>query len=557
MKKTVALLIAALIAAPLSLGPAESAIASTCTLSGAGTVGDPWLVNSASDFQLIGDSPCLLSGYYKQTAPITLTTATSDELPNGFSGSYDGDFYTLTLAGTWSDGSASVSGVFGSNITGTIKKLHLAGNYKPSSVLNQGSPLAFAIQAGGIVSQVRSTVNVTITGNADTVKLSGLVSRLGRGALMEYSSASGVLSWEPSGTPGPYQYYGGLVVDVSTDETGLGLTAGSTRTVEIRDSYSTVTVKWPSAARCKAYFGGIAGSTSQLGSDAYLVRTYSASKLDPSTDTTRCGFFPAIGGLLGRSDNGRLLGTGVPSYVYLISSFWAQDLIGDVSYSTGLPQRAGSYENSLPRAVGLTSEYLKTISTFQSKESATAGIPDTSSNLAIGSSTGGYTTDGTLTTNEETFRWAIESGNVLAFVPPTYPTAQSTPPTTAFFNRTVISDTTVSASMAGRGQVALEGPVTGYPTLGRVWEICAGSNSGFPVLVWEERDCTGEGEGGGGSSGGGAEGGSASGGSSAEPALAATGPSTIATVALAGTAGALLVGGTLLVRRSRQVLAGK
>ena len=569
MKKTSAFLIAALLATPFSLGPAEPASASACTLTGAGTSGDPWLVGSDSDFQKVADSPCLSSGFYKQTANITLSAGAADVTPSGFSGSYDGDFYTITLAGAWSNGTQSVTSLFNDNVSGTLKKLYIAGHLKPASTIFQAAPLAYTIKSGGIVSQVKSTVNVTITDNRDTIKLSGMVQRLSRGALMEYSSASGTLSWEPTTAPGTrYQYYAGLVADIAIDSDGFNTTAGTTRSVEIRDSYSRVTVKWPSAARCYAYFGGIVGATQTVGSDVYLIRTYSASQFDPSTNTSTVGCasgFPKIGGLYGRSDNsGRRLGTftggwtdpppagPTPTYVYSVSSFWAKDLIGNVANSIGGDAPSGStnqYVSGLPRAVGLSSDYLKTLSTFQSKESATTGIPDVASNLAVGSSTGGYTTNGTLDTNEATFRWAIESGNVLAFVPPPYPTAQPTPPTTAFFNRTVIADTTVPASMAGRGQVNLEGPATGYPTLGRVWEICEGSNDGFPVLVWEEQDCSGEGSGGG-------SGGSSSESETAQPALAATGPSTTATVLLALIASAMTVFGALLFRRSRRFASG-
>jgi hypothetical protein len=50
---------------------------------------------------------------------------------------------------------------------------------------------------------------------------------------------------------------------------------------------------------------------------------------------------------------------------------------------------------------------------------------------------------------------------------------------------------------------------------------------------------------------------SGGGGSSAEPALAATGLSIAATVALVANAGALIAGGTLLVSRSRKMRAGR
>lgn len=576
-----AVLVAALFGPIVVSSPAQAADCSLGTAVGAsgtpGSAENPWLVKDDADFQIIGEGGCSLSGHYRQTADIRLTNATPDKVRDGFSGSYDGDFYTLTLAGTWSDGSVRVLGVFGSNISGTVKKLHLAGDYKPSNE-EVGSPLAFIIGSGGVVSQVRSTVNVTVIKNSGSIKLSGLVSRLDQGALMEYSSATGVLSWDPTvppslpSSPGPYQYYAGLVTDVGGGSGGSG-----TRSVEIRDSYSRVTVKWPSDARCKAYFGGIIGNTGTVASDVYLVRTYSASQIDPTTNTSSdgCSSPPAIGGLFGRSDSSRRLADphdSPPTYVYSVSSFWAKDLIGNVSNSIGSPA-AGStdqYDVSslLPRAVGLTSDYLKSISTYQSKGTAPTGIPNVSANLAVGSSTGAYTTNGTLNTNEQTYRWAIESGSVRAFVPPTYPTPQPTPPTTAFFNRTVFNPLQSGATMLGRGGT-LETTTDTIPALGRVWEICAESNGGFPVLVWEEENCggnevsgggdgSGDGNGGGKGSGhgnGGGEG--ASGSASNQPELAATGTSPTAAVLVTLMATAMTALGLLVYRRSRKLMVGR
>jgi hypothetical protein len=89
----------------------------------------------------------------------------------------------------------------------------------------------------------------------------------------------------------------------------------------------------------------------------------------------------------------------------------------------------------------------------------------------------------TTTVLEQDYRWAIEQGDVQAFVFPNYTSA------TNFWTRELIGNTSVSASMDGRNSV-LEGPVTSYPALGRVWELRSGANNGFPTLVWEQAIAT-------------------------------------------------------------------
>lgn len=528
MKNLKALLaILALVSANLLI-PAAPASAAVCSLSGAGTSSDPWQVGSAADFQKISDSPCLASGYYKQTANITLTTPSSDYSTTTLSGTYDGDFHTITLSGGWSDGTYNtVYGVMGQNVSGTIKKLNLTGDYKTSSYW--GQPLILNVKSGGLISQVSSDVNVTVTGNADTIKLSGLVQRLGRGATMEYSRASGNLFWEPTTTTATYQYYGGLVIEMGIDEDALA--ASDPRKTEMRDSYSAVTIKWPDAQRCRATVGGLVGMQPTVTGDIYLVRSYSASKFATGVDYSGTGcsaIYPAIGGLVGRSDASKYIGSSpnntIPTFMYSISSFWAKDLIGGSAYSVGYPRSGDTnqYTSSLPRGVGLDSSYLKTLSTFQSKESATTGIPDTNSNLAISSSTGTYSTDGTLNANEATYRWGIEAGDVSTFTPPTYGNVAN------FLTRTVLTDTSVN------------------PALGRVWEICSTENSGFPVLVWEDK-C------------GAVVASTPS--SSASPvnkkALAATGASKFTTNSLAAYAFVLVLFGAVLVKRSNRITKEK
>lgn len=482
-------------ATTLVLSPV-AANASGCTLSGAGTEADPWLVATAANFQLIGDADCTKTGVYRQTDNITLITPSTDvpstaSVGTGFSGSYDGDFYSITLSGGWGDGTYSnANGIFGGNLSGTIKKLHLTGEYKTSSFW--GQPLVLNMNSGALVSQVSSEVNVTVTGNLDTVKLGGLVQRLGRGATIEYSNASGTLSWEPSsGSLSRNLYFGGLATEAAMDQNGFG--SGGSRSTEIRDSYSSVTFKWPDGAQCTSTTGvttgGLVGMQTTVAGDLYVVRSYSTAKLGDGVQTSNTGcrfasLYPAVGGLVGRSDTSKWLAGGTPpTYLYFVSSFWAKDLIEGQENSVGYPRRGstGQYVNGLPGAVSLDSSALKSLATYLSYEGSTPGLPGTSSDLPIGSSLGTYPTDGVPVSDASTYRWAMEQGNVTTFVAPEYTDI------TNFTTRTLISDNTVSRSMVGQGQASFEGPVQNYPLLGRIWEICPSDNSGFPVLVWERK----------------------------------------------------------------------
>jgi hypothetical protein len=105
--------------------------------------------------------------------------------------------------------------------------------------------------------------------------------------------------------------------------------------------------------------------------------------------------------------------------------------------------------------------------------------------------------------SEQDYRWAIEAGSVGTFVPSSYSNESE------FSSRELFTDTTVPQSyrVRGAGDLLVHGGadseiVTGYPSLGRVWEICTNENNGFPVLVWEERTCSGGGSAAGGNPGG-------------------------------------------------------
>jgi len=173
-----------------------------------------------------------------------------------------------------------------------------------------------------------------------------------------------------------------------------------------------------------------------------------------------------------------------------VSAFWTRtstNLAIGYIHESGL-QPLVYTGGTLPEAVPLDASLLQTLSTYQSKESGTqSGIPSGESDLLDESSTGALT--------ERDYRWAIEQGNIGTFVPSSYTDPNN------FATRQLFSDTSDNQEYRreGSGDLTAHGGedqrlVSGYPALGRVWEICSGST--LPFLVWEERSCSGGGTGG-------------------------------------------------------------
>ena len=124
---------------------------------------------------------------------------------------------------------------------------------------------------------------------------------------------------------------------------------------------------------------------------------------------------------------------------------------------------------------------MKTIATFQSKESATsAGDPSGLADLS--------STVNTAALDESDFRWAIEGINAQTFVASTYATIGD------YTSRNNTTGTQEYRTLRG-GDLTAHGGVESavvsvYPALGRVWDIC----DDYPTLVWEENNsCTGTG----------------------------------------------------------------
>jgi hypothetical protein len=531
----------------------------------------------------LGETSCSLSGSYLQTANIAnVDTDVSGTRVSGgvFTGVYDGDHYDISFF------SGGASGAFESRDPlfselgpgGVIRKLSLSGNIRSDGT--ESSSLVRELY-GGTISEVRSSVLIQVDDDNDAV-IGGLVARSGgtnQNGLIIYSKFDGRIEWLESrvGSQQEGPTIGGLV----------GMAQG-TGTTEIRDSYSRAAISFnsrgltsnvpathPDAA---VFAGGLVGSDGETFilegagfltnprvhnvSEVRIIRSYFAGSFTNTCAGTAsdCNIdspsHVVTGGLIGVSED-----RNDPDDL-LVSAFWlsssATTAVGKIVDTGPQPLDYTASTPALPEAPGLDASVLRTLSTYKSRENSfTPGQPSGLTDLVEGSST-----DGTVT--EQDYLWAMEGGNVQTFVPSSYVDEAD------FLTRAVFVNTAVEKTYRreGSGDLTAHGgddsrTVTGYPTLGRVWEICTNSNDGYPFLVWEELDCAAPG-------GGGDSGGNPGGLSDAEYAeflrsgltladflarrLAATGPSDAA-LGLGGLSAVLfgLVGAALVLIARRQV----
>ena len=510
--------------------PAASFVIDACSLEGTGVAATPWQVGDKDDLTLVGYSEetdvdasgyidsCSLSGHYLQTANITEvdTNVSGSRVTGSFTGTYDGNHYNIGYYSGGRNGNYEGRDPLFEELgpNGIIRKLSLNGNIK-----SNGTTTASLVENlyGGTISEVKSSVVIQVDDDSDAI-LGGLAARSGgvdQDALIIYSKFNGSLEWieTNAGDSQEGPTIGGLI----------GIASG-TGVSEIRDSYSRAAISFDSSGLTNVegtsdpdaavYAGGLVGSDgeNELGSagidgddgdrvhtasELRIVRSYFAGSFTNTCVGTAlfCNIdSPShvfTGGLIGVSedlDDTRDL---------LVSAFWlsgsATNVVGEIVDGGTQPLDYTAATPALPEAPGLTATLLKTLSTYQSAEGDTSGTPAGDSDLSLVSSTG--------TLAEQDYRWAIEQGNIQTFVASDYTSEAN------FLTRQLYSDTNVSQSYLreGAGDLTAHGgtdaaTVTGYPTLGRVWEICANSNSGYPFLVWEEEDCVAPGDGG--SSGG-------------------------------------------------------
>jgi hypothetical protein len=465
-------------------GTAVSFVSDTCVgLEGSGIPADPWLLGTAANFASIDSGGCELAGSYRQTANVVLDRY-AQGVADVFSGTFDGDHFTITLTGSeaW-DGWAKpgttdhfIVGFF-EEVSGTVKKVRLRGSMYTAGQTVGG--LAQTLLPGAVISEVDVDLDLRVTGDA-TANFGMVAAQISQGARLQYVRSSGRIAYSPSVAPGQVAI-GGLVGQT------VMLDNGGVKFAEIRDSYSTTTMEWNATAQNVLMAGGLVGWVGHVinSNDATLriIRSYAsptfvpASPIPPSTDNTQWAA-PMVGGLIGRHDSASTVA---------VSTFYNADSGAAFAIAFRQPRTTpsgtatnfvGYNEVDLPQAPRVSAANLRILSTFQSSELGTSGLPGGAEIVEAASGEAG--TGDLRAPTAPDYRWAIEQGNKVGFVASEYRAVAN------FASRTLFSPID-APSYQTRGVV--DSNITGYPALGRVWEICANENNGFPVLIWEQRDC--------------------------------------------------------------------
>lgn len=491
-----------------------------CALDGVGTSSNPWLVRDQEDFQQVGanegsgGSFCSPTAHYLQADDLTsahssgtpeiLDSYTDDQVAEAFSGTYDGDHYSIELGGTGAEGwrydsngdsaggFATRSALFADVNGGTIKRVRISGTIKSDNAIVAG--LVEELRGGGVISEVDSAVY--IESSDDSPILGGIVGQTANGdARVQYSKATGEISWAGATTTPDDVSIGGIIGQIA----GTGVK-------EVRDSYFTGQILIDSSdfyddpdtdpAAKTIHLGGIIGDENDI--NGKFVRTYSVgsasdSCVDPAApDTPICAENSGVsanlfaGALSG--GNGSISSPVFVSNFYLRSGLF-QSAVGDGS------DPAVYSGSGYPVAVPLSSSRLKQIATYTTLELDSSDLP------------GGTAMADDASTD---FRWAIEGISAQTFVPSNYDAggtdddpgeaseiadytnrvAYSNTDSVTKYYRKLRAGVLDAHNAAERGDID-PAEVLNYPELGRVWDIC----DDYPSLVWEEVNSCGGGGG--------------------------------------------------------------
>lgn len=451
------------------------AIANGCSLTGidgtltnAGESTNPYAVASASNFRNIVE--CGLDKHYRQTSSFQMDTA-DGRVSGVFTGVYNGDHYTITLLSPAEDPALRPPPF--DELAGVVKKLRLVGDLRALGARDTGlgrmSSLTGFLETSGVISEVGSSVRMEWNGvglNNRAGSIGGLVGS-GRG-LVQYSFFTGVVVTNNSAAD----------FDEGFMEIG-GLVGKNLAGLWIRDSYSSGSLSFKGSSG-SFVVGGVIGDSDM--NTPTVVRTYSTTTFEDTCEVN-CSATVRVGGLIGR-------GSGTKTT--FVSSFWLGSAANLAIHTLSEGSQPPAYSSDRPVAVPLSATRLQRITTYQSRgnnDDGPYGESEGEFSLPVGASTG------SLSAND--YRWAIEPDRTTFVAQRRVDTANDnagvqrivgeTVTFTRAFDRQLWTNSEVpEATYTIRGQAA---SVTGYPALGRVWEICDGS---FPVLVWEEQSCGGD-----------------------------------------------------------------
>lgn len=365
--------------------------AASVGLSGAGTTsGDPYLIQSQGDLQLVKTNTAYRSGYFRQTQNIDMQATTGTDcvwdagINSTFSGTYDGGGYEITGLNITS--SRSTLGLFES-VTGSISNLGFAGDVTSSSTsgsafyvgtlvgyLNGGS--ITDSHTSGSVESVYADINFSGTGGLVGVARSGasISGSYATGDVSAKYSAGGLVGRTVNSTPFVQITESYATGDVSASIQAAGGFSGNLYNATVTKSFATGDVSFSgSITSTHSHFGGfsgvisnatvtdsystggVAGGNNQVGGFVgdyaslgtnLLARTYSATISGFSTSGTP-------------TEYGGYVGYGYPSGANsATTSFWNYETSGYTSSDSGTG--SGSSTGVLGRS---TSE-LKDITTF-------------------------------------------------------------------------------------------------------------------------------------------------------------------------------------------------
>ncbi len=251
-QRVIALLFAVLMAAMPVL---ETVHASGGQMAGDGTAENPYIIMDAEDLKEIDDSP---SSCYVLGADIAPDTWTEPATTSTFSGTLDGNGYTITLP---EGATASLL----SMISGTVKNLNLYAKDVTVNRIGAGILMSGAGVSSGLTGTVENCSvvgNLTVTATGANINAGGFVPYMGNNGKITGSYAAVTITNEGSG--GSKRYSAGALT---------GYTAAGN--YSIADSYWDSTLMEASAGAYtsggESYNKAEAKSTDEMKSEAFVT----------------------------------------------------------------------------------------------------------------------------------------------------------------------------------------------------------------------------------------------------------------------------------------------
>ncbi|MDR3000665.1 MAG: hypothetical protein LBU89_05320 [Fibromonadaceae bacterium] len=255
-------------------------------LSGAGTPGDPFRIESDADMSTFRDwinEGRNVSSHYRVTRDITWWTNVGriGHPDRPFRGTFDGGGYTINFAGGINMGGIDYVGFFGCVNGATIRNLTIEGNH----IDGQG-------YVGGLIGYATGSINlhnvhVRLTGTSDTYwsYWGGLIGNVGDVSTINITSSSAIVAGVRFRNSGNTIWGGGLIGRI-----------GASGTANITDCMASIIIR--DQNNNHQYIGGLIGSIS--GGVSKITRSVAISNISnsPNVSTSRGPFIGYSGGNL-------------------------------------------------------------------------------------------------------------------------------------------------------------------------------------------------------------------------------------------------------------------